>query len=258
MVTMFGWLSADARVASRRSRSSASSSLFESATRTRRITFKAMSRPRRGSCARYTSPMPPAPSCARTRYGPTEAPSVNDMGSDCREYAMPVRCRDLRFGGSTASSRRQTAIISTEVQRAYERVVIRAESGFAASHVQAPADWQPIEHVIQPQQSAKGGTPVGHSGLRKLAGRFSECEIREPEPGVEVAGEHGRLLIVQQRRQPAGLSSTAFLRCDTPALPPPPRFALPMLSRWSDTNRMCPGFPADVRPSMLAAIATRR
>src|SRR4051794_18168347 len=117
--------------------------------------------------------------------------------------------------------RRQMPIISTEVQRPYERVVIRAEPGFAASHVQAPAVWQPIEHVIQPQQSAKRGTPVGHPGLRKLARRFSECEIREPEPGVEVAGENGRLLIVQERREPAGLSSTAVLRSNPPTLRAP-------------------------------------
>src|ERR1043166_10039834 len=40
----------------------------------------ATSRPMRRSRARQTSPMPPAPMCARTSYGPTVLPFVMVMG----------------------------------------------------------------------------------------------------------------------------------------------------------------------------------
>src|ERR671924_2367949 len=45
-------------------------------------TLMATSRPSRVSRARYTSPMPPAPTCATTSYGPSLAPMAITSGAD--------------------------------------------------------------------------------------------------------------------------------------------------------------------------------
>ena len=61
IVTMFGWLSDASERASRSKRASRSASPATASGRT----LIATSRPSFGSLARYTSPIPPAPSGAR-------------------------------------------------------------------------------------------------------------------------------------------------------------------------------------------------
>ena len=51
----------------------------------------ATSRPSRGSTARYTSPMPPAPIRAFTWYGPSVEPGAKDIG----ESGQIIRCDHL-------------------------------------------------------------------------------------------------------------------------------------------------------------------
>src|SRR5450631_4487658 len=72
MVTMFGWLSADAvraSVSKRRRRSASSETECGN-------TLIATLRPRRTSRARKTSPMPPAPRGAVISYGPSRIPEL--------------------------------------------------------------------------------------------------------------------------------------------------------------------------------------
>src|SRR5262245_24717254 len=72
---MFGWFNAEAARASRSKRASASA-LPESAAST---TLIATSRPRRGSRARYTVPIPPAPRRPTISYGPRRVPGVSGI-----------------------------------------------------------------------------------------------------------------------------------------------------------------------------------
>src|ERR1700690_3355387 len=72
---MLGWFRADAARASARKRAIRSASRDMSSGRTLRAT----SRPSRGSRARQTSPIPPAPSGATTSYGPILEPSRRGM-----------------------------------------------------------------------------------------------------------------------------------------------------------------------------------
>src|SRR5215510_1297724 len=51
-------------------------------------TLIATSRPSRGSRARYTSPIPPAPMGATISYGPSRVPGPRDMG--CQEDAARI------------------------------------------------------------------------------------------------------------------------------------------------------------------------
>src|SRR6266496_3902018 len=91
MVTMFGWLRAEAARASWTKRRRRLSSAIRSAGRT----LIATSRPRRVSRARYTSPIPPAPTSERTSYDPSFEPgfraiSVLPEVLDHHEVAAPV------------------------------------------------------------------------------------------------------------------------------------------------------------------------
>src|SRR5208282_5104106 len=74
---MLGWLSAAIAWASRSKRS-----LNWAAE-----TLIATSRPNRGSRARYTSPMPPAPMGARISYGPSLSPAESGMGVAFQVYS---------------------------------------------------------------------------------------------------------------------------------------------------------------------------
>src|SRR6266508_2606320 len=69
---MPGWFNAASAFASRSNRATRSRSSKNSSG----STFNATSRSRRASFARYTSPMPPAPSGAGTSYGPIRVPGV--------------------------------------------------------------------------------------------------------------------------------------------------------------------------------------
>src|SRR6476659_2246863 len=74
---MPGWFRADAALASCSKRARRSRSWAKSSGRT----FTATSRPRRESRARYTSPIPPAPSGERISYGPIR--SLGESGMKC-------------------------------------------------------------------------------------------------------------------------------------------------------------------------------
>src|SRR3954465_5037555 len=85
---MFGWFSAEAARAScsnleRRSAFSASSG---------GRTFSATSLPRRGSRARYTSPIPPAPRADRISYAPRRLPAAI-VTARCRSVDRAFRHR---------------------------------------------------------------------------------------------------------------------------------------------------------------------
>src|SRR6188508_756702 len=83
MVTMCGWFSAEAArasLSSRATRSGSRASVWGS-------TLSATSRPRRQSRARYTSPMPPAPSEVTISYLPSRAPEENGMARIYRKAA---------------------------------------------------------------------------------------------------------------------------------------------------------------------------
>jgi hypothetical protein len=71
-VQMCGWLSAETILASVSKRALASGFTERSGD----STLIATSRPSRVSRARYTSPMPPAPSSATIEYGPSCVPGV--------------------------------------------------------------------------------------------------------------------------------------------------------------------------------------
>src|SRR5215469_9493840 len=70
---MLGWFSAEAERASFSKRLNREASRETSSG----STFSATSRARRESRARYTSPMPPAPSGPATSYGPMVVPSAS-------------------------------------------------------------------------------------------------------------------------------------------------------------------------------------
>src|SRR6476619_1280465 len=77
MCAMFGWLSKARTWASRWKRARRSGSLANESG----STFSATSRLSFVSRARYTSPIPPAPSAPRISYGPRRAPAVSDTRS---------------------------------------------------------------------------------------------------------------------------------------------------------------------------------
>src|SRR5664280_3360022 len=87
---MVGWLSAGAARASARKRAMRPVSRTISSGRTLRAT----SRPSRGSRARQTSPIPPAPSGATTSYGPIFEPSLRGMSSSADYDEIPA----FRYG----------------------------------------------------------------------------------------------------------------------------------------------------------------
>src|SRR6185369_3144814 len=74
MPRMFGWLSAATALASRSKRASASGCAANSSGRT----LTATSRSSFESRARYTSPMPPAPSGEKISYRPSRVPAGSD------------------------------------------------------------------------------------------------------------------------------------------------------------------------------------
>src|SRR5262249_28395647 len=78
---MFGWLSDDADRASRSNRFRRSGS----ADRPAGWTLSATSPPSRVSRARYTSPIPPAPSGASTSYGPSRDPAERLISGTWRQ-----------------------------------------------------------------------------------------------------------------------------------------------------------------------------
>src|SRR5688572_15660384 len=88
---MFGWFSAAAARASCSNRASRSGSAADAVGRT----LIATSRPSRESRARYTSPMPPAPSTESTSYGPSREPVVSGMDESanyrCKEESQLVQ-----------------------------------------------------------------------------------------------------------------------------------------------------------------------
>src|SRR6516165_664761 len=75
MVQILGWLSAEAARASRWNRSRVCGDAVKASGRT----LMATPRSRRVSLARYTSPMPPAPSEDWISYGPRRAPAASGM-----------------------------------------------------------------------------------------------------------------------------------------------------------------------------------
>src|SRR5438034_3788373 len=77
MVMMLGWLRADAERASCRKRRNRSMSAENAAGRV----LIATQRSRRTSLARYTSPMPPAPSGETISYGPSLVPDVRAISA---------------------------------------------------------------------------------------------------------------------------------------------------------------------------------
>src|ERR1700683_132268 len=87
MVTMLGWLSAEAERASRSKRCKRSLSADNSAGRILIATVRS----RRGSRARYTSPIPPAPSSVPISYGPRCEPGRR--GIDCPRLYPHQRSR---------------------------------------------------------------------------------------------------------------------------------------------------------------------
>src|ERR1700761_1727178 len=98
MVTMLGWLSADADCAScwKRSRRPLSPARWSGRT------LSATSRPRRVSRARYTSPIPPDPSGERISYAPNRAPATSAIGSHqitSNRIPVSMRCYDSRRFG---------------------------------------------------------------------------------------------------------------------------------------------------------------
>src|SRR6476660_673339 len=94
MAAMFGWLSAANVWASRVNRASLS---WSRATASGRI-FSATFRCSRRSRARYTSPIPPAPSRSTTSYGPTCWPGERPM-SDGDYIAVAWGCSRIEEGG---------------------------------------------------------------------------------------------------------------------------------------------------------------
>lgn len=98
---MFGWLSAAAARASCVKRCRRSPSAEKDDGRT----LIATSRPKRGSRARYTSPIPPAPSGAGISYGSSFVPEVSAMRAPHYSVRHPLvpsetgkfNCCDQRF-----------------------------------------------------------------------------------------------------------------------------------------------------------------
>src|SRR5579864_1457405 len=73
MVTMLGWLRAEAERASRSKRCKCSSAVANAAGRILMATMRS----RRASRARYTSPIPPAPNAPTISYGPSLVPGAS-------------------------------------------------------------------------------------------------------------------------------------------------------------------------------------
>src|SRR5438477_865320 len=119
-VMMLGWFKDEAACASRSKRCSREGSVATSGG----STLTATCRLNRVSRARYTSPMPPAPSVPTTSYGPSRAPATRDMPrilhtpGSVRSYGPAGarggirggppgdadRCRDARFPPSEANA----------------------------------------------------------------------------------------------------------------------------------------------------------
>src|SRR6185436_6834237 len=92
MVQILGWLSAEAARASRWKRSRVCGEAVTPSGRT----LTATTRSRRVSVARYTSPIPPAPSGLTISYGPRRAPEASAKGSPAVLVALIVIAPDAR------------------------------------------------------------------------------------------------------------------------------------------------------------------
>src|SRR5438552_13452186 len=100
MAATLGWLSRAAARASCSSRRRASGAVLTGSA----SVFSATRRWRRGSSARYTSPIAPAPSFSRIRYGPTHGaarPTDYFLRKSCESLACP-RVERLLAGGRDA------------------------------------------------------------------------------------------------------------------------------------------------------------
>src|SRR5262245_38931653 len=91
---MFGWFRTPAARASCSKRFRRSASCEKDAGRT----LIATSRPRRGSFARYTSPMPPAPRGPAISYGPSRVPEESVMERDGSSSTLLESLDDVEVG----------------------------------------------------------------------------------------------------------------------------------------------------------------
>src|SRR5438477_776269 len=89
MAAMCGWFSDASTRASRSNRASRS----RSALNVDGSTLIATARPSRVSRARYTSPIPPAPSAPTISYGPRRDPTARTIPPIIGELALPDRDR---------------------------------------------------------------------------------------------------------------------------------------------------------------------
>src|SRR4029077_11909367 len=108
MVQILGWLSAEAARASRWKRFRVCGDAMTPSGRT----LMATTRSRRVSCARYTSPMPPAPIGLTISYGPRREPGV--IGNDLFHRGPDAIGETVRVGDDRRAVQRLELPIAHE------------------------------------------------------------------------------------------------------------------------------------------------
>src|ERR1700689_5932299 len=127
MVTMFGWSIGGSPCPARRKRASRSGSCATSGG----SSLSATSRPSLVSVARYTSPIPPAPSDDLISYGPSFVPGRSGMSScDCElggDYKVPrggrQRSHTERLSGKDNAEALREQRLAEKVRQSRERMI---------------------------------------------------------------------------------------------------------------------------------------
>src|ERR1019366_3642130 len=201
---MFGWLTAASDFASRSKR--VMLSLFSKNSSGR--TFSATSLPSFVSFARYTSPMPPAPSGARISYGPRRAPaaSVKPLSSSRAPRTVDARAPPGRHEAGALLPFRESDLLSVGRDGEGLGGPVRVEAGERpARRRRVPARQESLDEDPQAAFSVDGSEGDGLSvGDPDHLDRAVLRLAREREEGVLAvwrdlgpfpeAGEEHRLL----------------------------------------------------------------
>ena len=221
---MWGWFSAATALASCSKRRRRSGSAATSSGRT----LIATSRPRRGSRARYTAPMPPAPRSSATSYGPRRVPveTVMDLSPPSSASRCHSPCRHVLPAGEGAELDLPAA------RRSGSRTARRFVSDFSFA-----SSWSwgsvcsgglvEIGHRPEPQRVvlAGRGDPAqvggeGHAGRRCPCGRRGDgARRRRGRPTRMVAVPAPETTMARRRRgraQERSLRSAEKRSCDAP------------------------------------------
>src|SRR5688500_197302 len=187
---MFGWFSAAAARASCSNRASRSGSVEKAAG----STLIATSRPRRASRARYTSPMPPAPSGPRISYAARRVP----VGSCIEPRADYIRAAsDSERLGAVADlvHRRAHLVEYGEQQVRHRRVRCVADVAVTLQPSRRAADEHDRQRVVVVLVAVAQAAAVQH---HRVVEQVAVAVGRRLQP-LEEVGEHLHVVAVDDR-----------------------------------------------------------